>query len=179
MAQQKTRLQSALLGKSPTMFRYFGKLPAELRHKIWRTSMEPRVLQLAYDIEKGISNKTAVTAAFQACSKARVVLSKEFQLLFSYVTQNQSKKSSGRQLRVSRSYHLQVWNMLSVWTFRARIAWNRCWDQELRFGKFAKSSFWSSGLGELRCQSSLLDNRPDGWGCSYNGTVQWTSSLLW
>lgn len=52
--------------------------------------MEPRILQLAYDIEKGISSETAVPAAFQACSEARVVLSKEHQLLFSYVTRNQS-----------------------------------------------------------------------------------------
>jgi hypothetical protein len=66
------------------MFSFFNKLPPEVRQKIWSSALNPRVVNIVYNKERGryISPNTTIPSILHATNESRLVGLKSYELCF-------------------------------------------------------------------------------------------------
>jgi hypothetical protein len=66
----------------PTNFHCFSRLPLELRCEIWKASMEPRVVEISYELPDGFYSNARLPEALTVCRESRNTLLPFYRLCF-------------------------------------------------------------------------------------------------
>lgn len=68
-----------------TSFNKFSELPVEIRHMIWRHTLQPRVVEIHYRKEHGFYSRVKTPVALRVCSDSRTAVGHLYALRFSSV----------------------------------------------------------------------------------------------
>lgn len=70
------------LERYPRTFTCFGRLPAELRAEIWKATLEPRIIEMKYDLPEGFYAEHDIPVALTVCQESRNILLPHYPLCF-------------------------------------------------------------------------------------------------
>jgi hypothetical protein len=70
---------------APTTFTLFGRLPSELREKIWRDTIEPRVVRVEHHNPRGFHSSKPLPAPLHGCQESRRIYLRIYRVSFSSI----------------------------------------------------------------------------------------------